>query len=58
MPGGHRDPTETTQELLELHAWCEEEAMRLFMEQAFEESRERFRAELMVGDPPQGHCHP
>lgn len=51
-------PTETTQELLELHARCEEEAMRLFMEQAFQESRERFRAELMVGDPPRGHRHP
>ncbi|XP_068520478.1 guanylate-binding protein 1-like isoform X1 [Anas acuta] len=43
-----RLPTETTQELLELHARCEEEAMQLFMERAFEESRERFRAELTV----------
>ncbi|XP_068520496.1 guanylate-binding protein 1-like [Anas acuta] len=41
-------PTETTQELLELHARCEEEAMRLFMARAFEESRDRFRAELTV----------
>nr|XP_047912249.1 guanylate-binding protein 1-like isoform X2 [Anser cygnoides] len=41
-------PTETTQELLELHARCEEEAMRLFMARAFAESRERFQAELTV----------
>ncbi|XP_068520425.1 guanylate-binding protein 1-like isoform X2 [Anas acuta] len=41
-------PTETTQELLELHARCEEEAMQLFMARAFEESREQFRAELTV----------
>lgn len=51
-------PTETTQELLELHAWCEKEAMRLFMARAFEERRDRFRAELTVGDPPRGHRHP
>ncbi|XP_032060882.1 guanylate-binding protein 1-like [Aythya fuligula] len=41
-------PTETTQELLELHARCEEEAKRLFTARAFEESRERFQAELTV----------
>ncbi|XP_035170178.1 guanylate-binding protein 1-like [Oxyura jamaicensis] len=41
-------PTETTQELLELHARCEEEATRLFTARAFAESREKFRAELTV----------
>nr|XP_038041848.1 guanylate-binding protein 1-like [Anas platyrhynchos] len=41
-------PTETTQDLLELHTWYEEQAMRLLMEQASEESREQFRAELKV----------
>ncbi|KAM9167003.1 LOW QUALITY PROTEIN: guanylate-binding protein 1-like [Mergus octosetaceus] len=41
-------PTETTQELLELHARCEEEALQLFTARAFEESREQFWAELTV----------
>lgn len=51
-------PTETTQELLELHARCEEEAMRLFMARAFAESRERFQAELTVGAPHLGRDPP
>ncbi|XP_068520480.1 guanylate-binding protein 1-like isoform X2 [Anas acuta] len=53
-----RLPTETTQELLELHARCEEEAMQLFMERAFEESRERFRAELTGRRRPPGSSGP
>ncbi|XP_065276537.1 guanylate-binding protein 1-like isoform X2 [Emys orbicularis] len=40
-------PTETVQELLELHAQCEREALRAFMARAFKDDDRRFQGELM-----------
>ncbi|XP_065447026.1 guanylate-binding protein 1-like [Chrysemys picta bellii] len=40
-------PTETVQELLELHAQCEREALRAFMARAFKDDDCRFQGELM-----------
>ncbi|XP_065447027.1 guanylate-binding protein 1-like [Chrysemys picta bellii] len=40
-------PTETLQELLELHAQCEREALRAFMARAFKDDDRRFQGELM-----------
>uniref|UniRef100_A0A8C0HBN2 GB1/RHD3-type G domain-containing protein n=1 Tax=Chelonoidis abingdonii TaxID=106734 RepID=A0A8C0HBN2_CHEAB len=41
-------PTESVQELLELHAQCEREALRAFMACAFKDDDRRFQGELMV----------
>ncbi|XP_065276388.1 guanylate-binding protein 1-like [Emys orbicularis] len=40
-------PTETVQELLDLHAQCEQEALRAFMVHAFKDDDRRFQGELM-----------
>ncbi|XP_065450157.1 guanylate-binding protein 1-like [Chrysemys picta bellii] len=40
-------PTETVQELLELHAQCEREALRAFMARAIKDDDCRFQGELM-----------
>ncbi|XP_044847056.1 guanylate-binding protein 1-like [Mauremys mutica] len=40
-------PTESMQELLELHAQCEREALRVFMARAFKDDERRFQGELM-----------
>lgn len=44
-------PTETVQELLELHSQCERETLELFMARAFEDGICSFHAELVVGGP-------
>ena len=44
-------PTETVQELLELHTQCERETLELFMARAFKEDICSFQAELIVGGP-------
>uniref|UniRef100_A0A8C3HC17 GB1/RHD3-type G domain-containing protein n=1 Tax=Chrysemys picta bellii TaxID=8478 RepID=A0A8C3HC17_CHRPI len=41
-------PTESVQELLDLHAQCEREALRAFMARAFKDDDRRFQEELMV----------
>uniref|UniRef100_A0A8C3FH90 GB1/RHD3-type G domain-containing protein n=1 Tax=Chrysemys picta bellii TaxID=8478 RepID=A0A8C3FH90_CHRPI len=41
-------PTETVQELLDLHVQCEQEALRAFMARAFKDDDRRFQGELMV----------
>ncbi|XP_065430011.1 guanylate-binding protein 1-like isoform X3 [Chrysemys picta bellii] len=40
-------PTETVQELLDLHAQCEQEALRAFMAHTFKDDDRRFQGELM-----------
>ncbi|CAM4697694.1 unnamed protein product, partial [Lepidochelys olivacea] len=40
-------PTESVQELLELHAQCEREALRAFMARAFKDDDRSFQGELM-----------
>nr|XP_023969994.1 guanylate-binding protein 1-like [Chrysemys picta bellii] len=40
-------PTETVQELLDLHVQCEQEALRAFMARAFKDDDRRFQGELM-----------
>ncbi|XP_077192884.1 guanylate-binding protein 1-like isoform X3 [Paroedura picta] len=40
-------PTETLQELLGIHAKCEEEALQVFMARAFKDDQQAFQAELM-----------
>ena len=42
-------PTETTQQLLEIHAECEKEALRVFMDRSFKDDTRHFQAKLMVG---------
>lgn len=42
-------PTETAEELLELHEQCQRETLQLFAERAITADVERFRAELLVG---------
>lgn len=44
-------PTETVQELLDLHTQCEQETLELFQKQAFEEEICSFLADLTVGGP-------
>ncbi|XP_074423111.1 guanylate-binding protein 1-like isoform X1 [Larus michahellis] len=44
-------PTETVQELLDLHTQCERETLELFQKQAFEEEICSFLADLTVGGP-------
>ncbi|XP_044290832.1 guanylate-binding protein 1-like isoform X1 [Varanus komodoensis] len=39
-------PTETLEELLEIHAGCEEEALRVFMARAFKDDTRQFQVEL------------
>ncbi|XP_010569529.1 PREDICTED: interferon-induced guanylate-binding protein 1-like [Haliaeetus leucocephalus] len=41
-------PTETVQELLELHSQCEQEALELFMARAFKDGICRFQADLIT----------
>ncbi|XP_077192885.1 guanylate-binding protein 3-like [Paroedura picta] len=40
-------PTETLQELLGIHAKCEDEALQVFMARAFKDDQQQFQAELM-----------
>ncbi|XP_026517354.1 guanylate-binding protein 2-like, partial [Terrapene carolina triunguis] len=39
-------PTETVQELLELHAQCEREALRAFMARAFKDDEQQYQRQL------------
>ncbi|XP_060113719.1 guanylate-binding protein 1-like [Heteronotia binoei] len=39
-------PTETLQELLDIHAKCEDEALKVFMARAFKDDKQQFQAEL------------
>lgn len=41
-------PTESLQELLRVHAECEEPAIQMFMARAFKDKKCQFQAELMV----------
>ncbi|XP_044846753.1 guanylate-binding protein 1-like [Mauremys mutica] len=52
-------PTESVQELLELHAQCEREALRAFMARAFKDDDRRFQGELMhrLEEQKQKLCH-
>uniref|UniRef100_A0A8D2J786 GB1/RHD3-type G domain-containing protein n=1 Tax=Varanus komodoensis TaxID=61221 RepID=A0A8D2J786_VARKO len=43
-------PTETLEELLEIHAGCEEEALRVFRARAFKDDTHEFQAQLKVGE--------
>ncbi|KAL8219634.1 UNVERIFIED_CONTAM: hypothetical protein K2H54_029737 [Gekko kuhli] len=40
-------PTETLQDLLRIHAQCEDEALQVFMARAFKDEKQQFQAELM-----------
>ncbi|XP_060114400.1 guanylate-binding protein 1-like isoform X1 [Heteronotia binoei] len=40
-------PTETLQELLDIHAKCEDGALKVFMARAFKDDKQQFQAELM-----------
>ncbi|XP_032083493.1 guanylate-binding protein 1-like [Thamnophis elegans] len=40
-------PTETSQELLDVHKKCEEEALQMFMDCAFKDDEHQFQAEFM-----------
>ncbi|KAL8219637.1 UNVERIFIED_CONTAM: hypothetical protein K2H54_029818 [Gekko kuhli] len=40
-------PTETLQDLLGIHAQCEDEALQVFMARAFKDEKQQFQAELM-----------
>ena len=51
-------PTETMQELLELHTRCEQKALDQFMERAFKDGIWSFQAELIVGGPQPGQDFP
>ena len=44
-------PTETAEELLELHEQCQKETLQLFAERTITDDVERFREELLVGAP-------
>ena len=41
-------PTETLQELLEVHAACEREAIAIFMETSFKDKNQKFQRGLVV----------
>ena len=41
-------PTETFQELLEVHAACEKEAIAVFMERSFKDENQDFQTKLVV----------
>lgn len=43
-----RFPTDTLQELLELHAACEREAIEIFMEHSFKDVNQEFQKKLVV----------
>ena len=43
-----RLPTETLQELLDVHAACEKEAMAVFMEHSFKDENQQFLKKLVV----------
>jgi hypothetical protein len=41
-------PTDTIQELLDVHAACEKEAMAVFMEHSFKDENQQFLKKLVV----------
>ncbi|XP_013914576.1 PREDICTED: interferon-induced guanylate-binding protein 1-like [Thamnophis sirtalis] len=41
-------PTETLQELLDIHKLCEEQALQMFMARAFKDDKRQFQLELMA----------
>ena len=41
-------PTDTLQELLEVHAACEKEAIAIFMERSFKDENQEFQKNLVV----------
>ena len=43
-----RFPTDTLQELLDLHAACEREAIAIFMENSFKDKNQEFQQKLVV----------
>lgn len=43
-----RLPTDTLQELLDLHAACEREATEIFMENSFKDENQEFQKKLVV----------
>ena len=43
-----RFPTDTLQELLDLHAACEREAIAIFMENSFKDKNQEFQKKLVV----------
>ena len=43
-----RFPTDTLQELLDVHADCEREAIRVFMERSFKDENQEFQKTLVV----------
>ena len=43
-----RFPTDTLQELLDLHAACEREAIAIFMENSFKDENREFQKKLVV----------
>ena len=43
-----RLPTDTLQELLDVHAACEKEAMAVFMENSFKDKNQQFLKKLVV----------
>lgn len=43
-----RFPTDTLQELLDLHAACEREAIAIFMENSFKDEKQAFQKRLVV----------
>ena len=44
-------PTDTLQELLEVHAACEKEAIDIFMERSFKDDKRMFQKKLVVMCP-------
>ncbi|XP_054855283.1 guanylate-binding protein 1-like [Eublepharis macularius] len=52
-------PTETLQELLGIHAKCEDEALQVFMARSFKDEKQQFQAELMrtLDQKKEGYCH-
>ncbi|XP_072836203.2 guanylate-binding protein 2 [Pogona vitticeps] len=52
-------PTETTQQLLEIHAECEKEALRVFMDRSFKDDTRHFQAKLMktINEKKEHYCH-
>ena len=43
-----RFPTDTLQELLDLHVTCEREAFKVFMEKSFKDKNQEFQKKLVV----------
>ncbi|XP_078236451.1 guanylate-binding protein 3-like isoform X2 [Pogona vitticeps] len=52
-------PTETTQQLLEIHAECEKEALRVFMDRSFKDDTRHFQAKFMktIEEKKELYCH-